>query len=159
MPSRLTASDGEAIVRLGDDLGMSWPEVSKATGIPTSTLHRHYQRAKGIVPASRRRPKVPLASVAWDEMVLLYEAGAITATDLAEDLGTTASTVRNYLSKHGAERQTRMQLPVDDDKLRDLRAAGATYKELAAECRVSPTLIWRRLHFLEEHLDRRRTRR
>jgi predicted transcriptional regulator len=81
----------------------------------------------------------------------MYESGK-TVVEIATETGVHPKTIRRHLRSQGVEvtnlRQVSRQPPaLSDEELRRRHAAGETYKELAAVCGVSPTLIWRRVNF------------
>lgn len=120
-----------AVIRLRNDFGLAWTEIAAVTGIPPSTLQRHY--AKAIQAAESA------------DVAIAAEFGGLTAT-AGRRLGHRAGLPHPNPSP-------RKELPLTDEELRNRHAAGETYKELAIVCGVSPALIWRRINF-RRTLDR-----
>lgn len=139
------------IIRLRDEVGLTWAQISEGTGIPESTLQARYARttrATGQLPD--QLDGEPVQEPPWDQLARMYQAGAITLTDIAVDLAMDVRTVRRHLQRHGAEMTGAHQpltLTMSDNELRSRHAAGETYKELAERCGTSMAHIWRRVNF------------
>lgn len=133
-----------AIIRLRD-LGLTWTEIAEATGIPSSTLQRHYAKATRA-PASPPRRKAKELSP--ESLADMRKSGR-TLGQIAAETGADRKTVSRHLRLAGLTvqvRQARPALVLSDEELRQRHATGETYKELAAICGVSPPSIWRRVN-------------
>lgn len=134
-----------AIIRLRDDLGLAWTEIAEATGIPSSTLQRHYAKATRAPASPPRRKAAKLSPASLADM---YKSGK-TLAQIATETGADRKTVSRHLRLQGVAvqvRQARPPLVLSDEELRQRHATGETYKELAAICGVSPASIWRRVN-------------
>jgi DNA invertase Pin-like site-specific DNA recombinase len=142
---RLNPEHDLAIIRLRDDFGLAWTEISAISGVPTSTLQRRYAKA------TQKSARPHTNTEAWQSLANMYNAGK-TVIEIAAATGIDPKTIRRNLRRGGIDvknlRQvTRQKLPLSDEDLRERHATGETYQELAAICGASPTLIWRRVNF------------
>lgn len=148
-----------AIIRLRDEVGLSWAEISAGTGISVSTLQARYARVTG--PTGRAEYWRQVAGLPWGMLAGRYESGETTLAGLAAELHLNINTVRHHRRRHGAQlaggRQP-VRLRLSDEELRSRYAAGATYKELAELCGVSATHVWRRVNFKTDEVGPDRTR-
>lgn len=137
-----------SIIRLRDQLGLSWSQISNGTGISESTLQARYARVTGGTGESAYRKQV--AELPWTMLVQRYESGETTLASMAAELGLSVETIRRHLQRHGArlagDRQA-VTLRLSDQELRSRHAAGEPYQELAQFCGVSAAHVWRRVNF------------
>lgn len=140
-----------SIIRLRDELGLSWAQISNGTGISESTLQARYARVTGPAGESEYRQRV--AALPWKILVQRYESGETTLAGMAAELHLNVQTVRHHLQRHGANLaggQHALTLRLSDEELRSRHAAGETYQELAQFCGVSAAHVWRRVNFKME---------
>lgn len=140
-----------AILRLRDDLGLSWATISQYTNIPASTLSGRYarlKRSRGEVAGESARQRRRGSQLEWGLLARAYESGEVTVAGIASASDLDEGTVRYHLRRHGAELtgNHRMTLKLSDAQLRDRYADGMTYQQLAEMCGVSVALVWRRVN-------------
>lgn len=137
-----------AIIRLRDEVGLSWGQISNGTCISESTLQARYARVTGPTGESEYRKQV--AALPWKILVRRYQSGETTLAGMAAELHLNVQTVRHHLQRHGADLaggQQALTLRLSDEELRSRHAAGETYQELAQFCGVSAAHVWRRVNF------------
>ena len=147
-----------SIVRLRDQVGLSWREISSGTGISESSLQVRYARVAGRKGRAEYWKQV--AGLPWGILARRYESGETTLGGLAAQLNLKVDTVRHHLRRQGANLtggQQPVSLRLSDEELQSRHAAGATYEELAEFCGVSPSHIWRRENFRTEAVAPDRT--
>ncbi|WP_188897544.1 sigma-70 region 4 domain-containing protein [Microlunatus endophyticus] len=132
-----------AILRLRDDLDLSWAEIAEIIGASSTTAQRHHANA---TPA-------PLCRSGGIQESGQPPADMFACRKMAIEIAADSDLDPEPILRHfrdgeltGRRRNRPRALPLSDVELCDRHAAGETYRELAAVCGVSPALIWRRVN-------------
>lgn len=153
--------DGRRLVRRADvvraaELAGHPGEPNRWTAVKAETTEPAPQVPAPWRPGRPSPHAQMIADLPWPQLVQEYRSGAVTIAGIAAHYHIGVTSVRKQLRAHGADLgrhgAPRAELSVSDEELTDRYNQGATLADLAAECGVSTSMVWRRIHFREAPL-------